>query len=620
MLPVNLENIQSPEDIKNLNIAQLNELASEIRGFLIEHVSQTGGHLASNLGVVELTLAIHKIFDTSKDRLVLDVGHQCYVHKLLTGRKDGFETLRKFGGMSGFLRPDESVHDACVSGHASNSISLGLGMARARTLMGEDYSVVSVIGDGALTGGLAYEALSDAGQSGEPIIVILNDNKMSINPNVGGMANHLARLRLKPRYLHFKDKYRKIIKKIPGGRGFDNVIHAVKNSVKHAFLPSSLFEDLGFTYLGPADGHDIKYMLYLLELARDLKRPVLIHLTTQKGRGYKFSEQEPQAFHGVSKFDVESGKPVKSSGKSFSSVFGEKLCDMAKQDKRICAITAAMGSGVGLGKFAEQYPDRFFDVGIAEGHAAAMSAGLSRQGMLPVCAIYSTFLQRAYDMLIHDVAISGEHVVFAVDRAGLVGEDGETHHGVLDVAYLSSVPGMKILCPSNFAELEAMLEFAVNEYHGPIAVRYSRGAEGEYKANSFENKAELVKLMSGDKVTIVSYGMLINNAIAAAEKAAEQGIGCDVFKLNFASEIRCDEILDSLRKTHALIVVEDCVEASSVGQRLAAKLEKENITCKVKLLNTRDAFVKNGETAKLQQMLGIDADGIYNTVMEAFGN
>ena len=617
---VRLECINSPEDIKQLNIAELNALAGEIRTFLIEHIAKTGGHLASNLGVVELTLALHKVFDTAKDRVVFDVGHQCYVHKLLTGRRDGFENLRKFGGMSGFLRPEESVHDACVSGHASNSVSVALGMARARTLKNEGYSVISVIGDGALTGGLAYEALCDAGQSKEPIIVVLNDNEMSITKNVGGVANHLARLRLKPRYLHFRDRYRKLIKKIPGGRTFDTVVHAVKNSIKHAMLPSSLFEDLGFTYLGPADGHDIKYMLYLLELARDLNRPVLIHLMTQKGKGYRFSEEQPQDYHGVSVFNVDSGKPIKKSGSSFSKVFGDTMCRLAEEDGRICAITAAMESGVGLTRFAKEHPERFFDVGIAEGHAVAMSAGLARQGMVPVCAVYSTFLQRAYDMIVHDTAISAEHVVFAVDRAGLVGEDGETHHGVLDVAYLSSVPGMRILAPSSFAELEDMLEYAVKEQRGPIAVRYSRGGEGKYTDNSFSERKGCVRLREGKDITLVGYGMMINNLLDACERAQEGGISCEALKLNELSDIRCDEIAESVRKTRRLIVAEDCVENASAGQRISAWLEINKIDCEVILLNSKDAFVKNGEPQKLEAMLGIDCDGIYQTILEACRN
>ena len=608
-----MNSVISAEDLKNLSVGELYQLAGEMREFLIKHISETGGHLASNLGVVEMMLSIHKTFDTSRDRLVLDVGHQCYVHKMLTGRREGFENLRKFGGMAGFLRPDESIHDACVSGHASNSVSVALGMARARTLNKADYSVIAVIGDGALTGGLAYEALNDAGESGEPLIVILNDNEMSITENVGAMTNHLAKLRLKPSYLHFRDKYRKFMKKAPGGMAVDKVIHSVKNSFKRAFLPSSFFENMGFTYLGPADGHDIKYMLYLLELARDLNRPVLIHLTTKKGKGYKFSEEKPSDFHGVSCFDIGSGTPVKPGGKSFSSVFGDKLCALSETDDKICAITAAMQTGVGLSDFAAKYKDRFFDVGIAEGHAVAMSAGLSRAGMRPVCAIYSTFLQRAYDMLIHDVAISKEHVIFGVDRAGLVGEDGETHQGSFDVAFLSSIPGMQILAPSSFIELEEMLEYSLYKMTGPVAIRYNRGGEGEYKDNSFANGAKTVKLKDGDRVTVVSYGVMINEVLSAA-KGAE---GAEIIKLNSLSPIDFEPIFESARKTGNVIVCEDVCNKGCVGEKIASKLIEEKVNAKVLLLNTGDDFVHHGAVSKLREVCGIDAEAIVSKITEA---
>ncbi len=608
-----LDSVISAEDLKGLSVAQLYQLATEMREFLIKHISETGGHLASNLGVVEMMLAIHKTFDTAKDRLVLDVGHQCYVHKMLTGRREGFSNLRKYGGMAGFLRPSESEHDACISGHASNSVSVALGMARARTLKNEDYSVVAVIGDGALTGGLAYEALNDAGQSGEPIIVILNDNEMSITENVGAMTNHLAKLRLKPSYLHFRDKYRKFMKKAPGGMAVDKVIHSVKNSFKNAFLPASFFENMGFTYLGPADGHDIKYMLYLLELARDLARPVLIHLTTKKGKGYKYSEEKPSDFHGVSCFDIGSGTPVKKGGKSFSSTFGEKICALAEKDDKICAITAAMQTGVGLCDFAAKYKDRFFDVGIAEGHAVAMAAGLSRAGLVPICAIYSTFLQRAYDMIIHDVAISNEHVVLAVDRAGLVGEDGETHQGSFDVSFLSSIPNMQILAPSNFIELEEMLEYALYKMSGPVAIRYNRGGEGAYIDNSFANDKKSVKLCSGDKVTLVSYGVMINEVLDAASKCE----GCEVIKLNSLAPVDFTPIIESVKKTGRIIVCEDVCKAGSVGEKIASKLSCAGMNAKIDLLNTGDVFVPHGAVSKLREVCKIDADHILEKIMEA---
>lgn len=611
-----LDNISSPEDIKALSNQELNCLAREIRAFLVENVSRTGGHLASNLGIVEITIALHKVFSSEKDRFIFDVGHQCYVHKILTGRKDRFDTLRQYAGISGFLRPEESVHDACVSGHASNSVSVALGMARARTLQNEDYSVVAIIGDGALTGGLAYEALNDAGQSDEPLIVILNDNDMSITKNVGAMSNYLARLRVRPRYLRMKEIYRKTIQKLPFGKSIDTFFRRVKDLLRRVFLNSSLFEDMGFEFLGPADGHDLEHVTYLIQLARDLKRPVLIHLTTVKGKGYVPSEQNPQNFHGISKFNVDSGKPIKTASHSFSKTFGQALCDIAENNEKICAITAAMSSGVGLSTFATRFPDRFFDVGIAEGHAVAMAAGLASRGMVPVCAIYSTFLQRAYDMLIHDVAISKLHVVFAVDRAGLVGEDGETHHGVFDVGFLRQVPGLVLLCPSNYAEQKAMLSYAINDLNCPVALRYPRGGEQEYTDNGFTNFAPVARLREGNDVTLVSYGVLVNHAIEAARLAAEKGVSCDVLKLNMIHDLSSPEILDSVSKTKHLIVVEDTMEAGCVGKDLVASLSERGLAFSQKLLNLGDDFTKNGDLAHLYADHQIDVAGIVRAITE----
>lgn len=612
-----LKNINGPEDVKKLNYTELLSLVDEIRSFLIENVSRTGGHLASNLGIVELTVAIHKVFDTSKDRLILDVGHQCYVHKLLTGRRDGFSGLRKLGGMSGFLRPSESEHDACVTGHASNSVSVALGMARARSLLNEDYSVISVLGDGALTGGLAYEALNDAGQSSQPLIVVLNDNGMSIAKNVGAITDYLSRLRLKPKYLKLKDKYRSALKCIPGGTAMDKVFHRVKDSFKNMFIPASLFEDMGFTYLGPADGHDLKYVMYLLELAAYLKRPVLVHLTTTKGKGYKFSEESPQKYHGVASFDIDSGKQQTSGdGNSFSKVFGDEIVNIARENSMVCAVTAAMPSGVGLNKFAKELPSRFFDVGIAEGHAVSMSAGLAIRGMLPVCAIYSTFLQRSYDMLIHDVSLSGLHVVFAVDRAGLVGEDGETHHGVFDVAYLRHIPNFHVLAASSYSELREMLRYSVYSLNCPVAIRYCRGVEGEYKDNAFRKFENSVCLNPGDDITIVSYGIMINEVIKASNTAKQNGIHCEIIKLNSLSQLDIEQIKNSVLKTGHLIVVEDCIHRGSVGEQIISMLFCESIVCKVKLLNTGDGFTGCGEQEKLYSLLGIDSEGIYKVITE----
>lgn len=610
-----LDKIKNHSDISALSVSELYELAGEIREFLIQNVSKTGGHLASNLGIVELTLALHKVFDTSVDRLVFDVGHQSYVHKILTGRRDGFDGLRTFGGLSGFLRPSESIHDACVTGHASNSVSVALGMARARTLSGKDFSVISVIGDGAFTGGMAYEALGDAGQSKEPLIVILNDNEMSIAKNVGAMTNYLAKLRVKKKYLRFKDVYRRIIKKTKFGIALDNGIHNVKNAIKTALIPSLFFEEMGFTYLGPADGHDIKYMIYLFELAKDLNRPVVIHLTTKKGKGYEPSETSPQDYHGVGKFDVETGLPVSGKKQTFSDVFGEELVSLAREDGRICAITAAMTSGVGLSDFAEEFPNRFFDVAIAEEHAVAMGAGLAAQGMLPVCAIYSTFLQRAYDMLIHDVAISKQHIIFGVDRAGLVGEDGETHHGVFDVAYLSSVPGMKILAPSSFSELRSMLKFA-KDADGPVSLRYPRGSEGGYKENSFADNALSSFVRDGKDVCIITYGMLINNVLSACESAEVSGVSAAVLKLNSIKPLDVDAICGALSRFSKVIVVEDVVAKGSVFQQISAISAERGMNCRIVPINTGDAFTTHGSLDALYSSLGLNAEGICKTILE----
>lgn len=610
-----LPNIKSPADIKNMSVPELYKLSSEIRDFLINNISKTGGHLASNLGVVELTLAIHKVFDTSSDRLVFDVGHQSYIHKMLTGRLSEFSTLRKAGGISGFLRPSESIHDACVSGHASNSVSVALGMARARTIGKKDYSVISIIGDGALTGGMAFEGLSDAGHSREPMIVILNDNEMSIAKNVGAVTNYLAKLRVRKKYLRFKGVYRKLVKKTKLGIAVDNTIHDIKRAFKNMFLPSVLFEDMGFTYLGPADGHDIKYVIYLLELARDLKRPVVIHLITTKGKGYEPSETRPEDYHGVGKFDVGTGICDSAKKQTFSDVFGDELLKIAKENEKVCAITAAMTSGVGLSNFAKELPNRFFDVAIAEEHAVAMAAGLAAQGMIPVCAIYSTFLQRAYDMLVHDVSISNQHVIFGVDRAGLVGEDGETHHGTFDIAYLSSVPGMKIFAPGSFAELRSMLRVAIEE-SGPVALRYPRGGEGAYKDNSFQNGDLSIKLGNGEDVGIVTYGTLINNVLEAKELAEKGGISCSVLKLNSIKPLDGEAIISLAKSVGKLLVVEDVIENGSVLSRVSSLLAKENIDCKVIGINSGDSFVSHGEIPKLYEKLGLDAEGICKSILE----
>ena len=581
-------------------------------------VSRTGGHLASSLGAVELIVAIHRVFDTGRDRLVFDVGHQCYAHKILTGRNAAMETLRSFGGLAGYPKPSESDTDAFIAGHASNSVSVALGIARARTLQHEDYSVLALIGDGALTGGLAYEGLSDAGDSKEPLIVILNDNGMSITKSVGGVADHLARQRLKPQYLRFKRGYRKVMGATALGRGIYKVTHKVKTAIKETLLPCSLFEDMGFTYLGPVDGHDVKRLTRLLKYARDLKGPVLLHVRTVKGKGYTPAERNPDQFHGVGRFCVETGEVLKGSGTNFSAVFGQTLCKMAEEDPRLCAITAAMQGGTGLNTFATRFPDRFFDVGIAEGHAVAMSAGMAKQGMIPVFAVYSSFLQRAYDMLIHDVALQGLHVVFAIDRAGLVGEDGETHHGVFDPAFLDTVPGMTVLCPSSYAELESMLRYAIYEVKGPVAVRYPRGGQGDYQEDS--GLVSTAMLRAGKDITLTGYGITVNALLDCARRLEADGIQAQVLKLNTITPLDGAPVAASAAETGRLLVAEEAAPGNCVGQRLAAKLLERGVAAKVAMVNTGPGFVTHGPVSQLRTLCGLDGASLYKTALEVCGH
>ncbi len=611
-----LEKINNSSDIKALSEEEVNQLCSELRRFLIDRVSKTGGHLASNLGVVELTVAIHRVFDTSEDRLVFDVGHQCYVHKALTGRSGRFDTLRQFEGLSGFPKPYESKDDAFIAGHASNSVSVALGMARARTLAKDHYHVLALTGDGALTGGLSYEGLNNAGASHEPMIVILNDNGMSIDANVGAMSRHLSALRTSRSYDEFKRRYRKALKQSAVGRKVYEASHDVKKALKNSLIPeSSFFEAMGFRYMGPVDGHDVAALTETLQWAKEQNEPVLVHVYTIKGKGYRFAEQEPEKFHGVAPFDIATGALKKEPGPSFSSVFGETLSDLAREDQRICAISAAMASGTGLNKFAKLFPRRFFDVGISEGHAVAMAAGMAKQGRVPVFAVYSSFLQRGFDMLLHDVALSGLHVVLGVDRAGLVGADGETHHGCFDPAYLSLIPGMTVLCPASFSEMRSMLRHAVEDVAGPVAVRYPRGGEGGYQSCCGEEAATVLR--QGNECTIVSYGVLINEALAAAEILEQKGISVRVVKLNRIAPLQAADIREELCGTERLLVLEDCVQSCCVGERLTALMVQAGIGPKrLVLKNCGDTFVPQGSVAQLNHALGLDAEGVACAVEE----
>ena len=594
-----------------LNKEQDAALCEEIRAFLVEKLSHTGGHLASNLGIVETTLAIHKVFDTRVDRLVFDVGHQSYVHKLLTGRMDGFTGLRTYGGMAGFPKPSESEHDAFIAGHASNAVSVALGMARARTLQKKTYNVIALLGDGALTGGLAYEGLNNAGASREPLIVILNDNGMSITPNVGAISRYLSRMRLQPRYFELKLRYRRLMAKLPGGQKIYAFTHKLKAWLRRRILGKTIFEQMGFTYLGPVEGHDTERIAELLRASAALQEPVLLHLITQKGRGFAPAEKTPQDFHGVGRFDPASGRPVGQNKNTFSGAFGAELTRLAHDDERLCAITAAMRCGTGLDGFARTFPRRFFDVGIAEGHAVCMAAGLAKQGMLPVVAIYSTFLQRSFDMLLHDVAILNLHVVFAVDRAGLVGADGETHHGMFDVGYLREVPGMQIFCPASLAELRRMLQMALYDCKGPVAVRYPTGGEGQYQECHTSTLVE-----RGADCTLVTYGTLYNEALRARELCAERGASLELIKLASLTPPDFDAVEASARRTGRLIVAEEASDHGCIADALFAALETRGVQARCRKCNLGGGFVTHGARGELLAACGLDGQSLFDTVME----
>ncbi len=599
-----LNKINSSDDIKRLSKSELPQLCSELREFIIDGVSKTGGHLASNLGTVELTVALHRVYDSAVDRIVFDVGHQSYAHKIITGRRDAFGTLRCYGGLSGFPKPYEADDDAFIAGHASNSVSVAYGMARARTIKGEKYSVCAVIGDGALTGGLAYEGLANVGGSNEPMVIILNDNGMSINSNVGGMAKLLSKERVKPGYINFKRWYKQAVS---GMDGLYSLSHKAKEALKRSILPSNMFDSMGIYYLGPVDGHDVDQLETVIRWAKEMDKPVLVHVLSKKGKGCKYAEEHPDKYHGVGKFDPATGAmpPAKP---CFSSVFGKKFTQLAEINHDIVAITAAMSAGTGLTEFADRFPARFFDVGIAEEHAVAMAAGMAKQGLTPVVAIYSGFLQRAYDMLIHDVSLQDLHVVFCVDRAGLVGSDGETHHGAFDVSYLRSVPHMQLLCPASFAELEAMLDEAVNRMSGPVAIRYPRGGEGRYTDCMTDG---CVKLRSGNDISVAAYGTDINTALDMADRLADNGIYADVFKL---SRLDCScygDIIESMRKTGRFLMSEQVCACGCIADDILAHAERSGVKINAAYTpNLGSGIVVQGTVPELMAHCGLDAQSL----------
>lgn len=610
MLSVNLlQNIHGYDDLLKLDENQRAELCQEIRDFLVSRVSKTGGHLASNLGVVELTVAIETVFDTSNDRLVFDVGHQSYVHKILTGRQAAFDSLRQFGGMAGFPKPGESDTDAFVAGHSSSSVSIALGMARARTLQKQNYSVLALLGDGAATGGMVYEGLNDAAVSNEPLIVILNDNKMSIDNNVGGMSKHLSKLRTKERYLGMKKKYRSFLSRIPGGNFAFRFTRSIKDSIRRMLIPTTIFEGMGFTYLGPVDGHDVENLISLLKIAKDMKRPVLLHVVTQKGKGYAPAEEHPKLFHGVGKFEPDTGEVFSNKKETFSDVFGQTVCKLAARDNRVCAVTAAMPGGTGLLDFKKTYPKRLFDVGIAEEHAVSMACGLAKQGMIPIVALYSTFLQRSYDMILQDVCMLGLHVVLAIDRAGLVGEDGETHHGVFDVGFLRQAPGMQILCPASCAELKDMMEWAVTKCKGPVAVRYPRGGDRGYMGTAWNPNLRLVTHRQGKDIALITYGTMINNVLIAADILNECGIQATIIRLTAVDSVPA-ELVTELKNHKCAVVIEETCENSGIYQSVAWSLLKAVPEYKVSHIDLGKGYVTHGSVDKLYQHCGLDAASI----------
>lgn len=616
-----LEKIQKPNDIKKIPADQLPALAEEIREFIIESLSKTGGHLASNLGVVELTIAMHRVFDLPKDKLIWDVGHQSYTHKILTGRKDGFETLRREGGISGFPKRSESDCDVFDTGHSSTSISAGVGYVRARELKKENYSVISIIGDGALTGGMAYEALNNAASLKSNFIIVLNDNEMSITENVGGMSSYLSGLRTASAYTDFKMDVTKALNRIPGiGPGMVDAMRKTKSSIKQIIIPGMLFEDMGLTYLGPVDGHNIPQLIKTFQEAKRFEGPILVHVLTQKGRGYEPAMRHPARFHGAGPFDVKTGLPVGKSNPTYTDVFSTVMRKMGDRRKDVAAVTAAMMTGVGLKRFSNMFPDRCFDVGIAEEHAVTFAAALSLGGITPVVAIYSSFLQRAYDQIMHDVCMQNLHVVFAIDRAGLVGYDGETHHGIFDLSYLGSMPNMTILAPKNLWELSDMIKFAV-DYDGPIAVRYPRGEAytglKEFRAPICLGKSEVIH--EGSRVALLAVGSMVKMA-EEVQKQLKERMDMDSALVNarFVKPID-EELLRSFADTYELVVtLEENVKDGGFGERVLAFAEEEDLPFGVEIIALPDRFIPHGSVSYQMKQVGFTPEDICGRIEEYY--
>ena len=614
-----LERIQKENDIKTLTPKELDILRDEIREFLVESISKTGGHLASNLGVVELTMALHLVFDLPKDKIIWDVGHQSYTHKLLTGRKDGFATLRQLGGMSGFPKTIESESDCFNTGHSSTSISAGLGMAHARELTGEDYYVVSVIGDGALTGGMAFEALNNASQLKSNFIIVLNDNNMSISENVGGLNRYLSNFRTADAYSGLKENVKHSLSQIPGvGKKMVQKIHNAKSGLKQLFVPGMLFEEMGLIYLGPVDGSNIAEMQKTFNEAKRVDGPVLVHVLTKKGAGYLPAERHPARFHGTEPFEIETGIPSNKRKKAnYTDVFSTVMLKLAERNPKVVAITAAMTDGTGLKRFHLNYPERFFDVGIAEEHAVTFAAGMAKMGLIPVFAVYSSFLQRAYDQIMHDVCLQNLPVVFAIDRAGLVGSDGETHQGIFDLSFLSTIPNMTILAPKNKWELSDMMKFAV-AFGAPIAVRYPRGLayDGlkEFREPVVLGKSEM--LYEESEVALFSLGGMVSIAEEVRNRLKESGHSCTLVNARFAKPFD-EEMIRRIAGTHKLLVtMEENVKSGGMGEHIESFLLSQKLNVSILTVSVPDQFVEHGNVNALREMLGIDAVSVAARILE----
>ena len=611
-----LDKINSPEDLKKLNINEMEELADEIRQFLIKSISKTGGHLASNLGVVELTLALHKVFDSPKDKLIWDVGHQSYIHKIITGRKDDFKTLRQLNGLSGFPKENESEHDIFDTGHSSTSISVGLGIACARDIKREDFNVVSVIGDGSITGGMALEAINHLGYLNKKMIIILNDNEMSIDENVGGMSRYLSSIIRNAKANQVKDKIEKILSLTKAGNFIYKTADKVKDGIISKFTPQDceLFESLGVKYYGPIDGHNIKELIDILNKAKNKKGPVLLHVITEKGKGYEYAEHEPNKYHGVSKFNIEQG--VKSSSEeSISSHVGKKLTNMADEDESIVAITAAMPSGTGLNNFAISYPYRYYDVGIAEQHATTFAAGLAKEGMKPYFAVYSSFLQRGFDQVIHDVSITKKNVTFLIDRAGLVGNDGETHHGVFDLSYLNMVPNITVMAPKDTKELDLMMDLS-REIDGPVAIRYPRGNSYYIERGSYNkiNIGTYEVLEEGNDILVLAIGNMVKKALSARDILIKDNINPTIVNARFLKPMD-EDLLHDLFKNHSKVVtIEDNVISGGFGSRINKFIIDNNYNVKIENIGIPDKFVEHGNVDELFETIGMSDEQIANRI------